>query len=139
MVSKEDWAIHTKKSNRLAIGWRRVAVAYGTNVAPVISTNPSRAAFAKALLTVPAEAADPIITGQPENITSAKGGGIAFSISALTPDSGTLSYQWYSNEVNSNTGGSEISGATKNPYNLSASDAVGTHCCYAIVTNTGLP
>ncbi|MDQ2864422.1 MAG: hypothetical protein M3R50_12410, partial [Bacteroidota bacterium] len=48
----------------------------------------------------------------------------------------TLSYQWYSNPVNSNVGGTLISGATSSTYTPPGS-AAGTVYYYAVVTSSG--
>jgi hypothetical protein len=50
----------------------------------------------------------------------------------VTP-SGTLSYQWYSNTTNSNTGGTPISGATSNSFAIPARLTVGTYYYYCVV------
>ncbi|UTX48890.1 hypothetical protein [Chryseobacterium sp. MA9] len=50
--------------------------------------------------------------------------------------SGTnLTYQWYKNNINSNSGGVAISGATGSSYNPPASSAAGTDYYYAVITN----
>ena len=52
---------------------------------------------------------------------------------------GTLSYQWYSNTANSNTGGTSISGATSSTY-TPVTTAAGTLYYYVVVSSTsGLP
>ncbi|WP_159459781.1 OmpL47-type beta-barrel domain-containing protein [Scatolibacter rhodanostii] len=58
----------------------------------------------------------------------------------LSPGSGpangdVLSYQWYKNSTNSNSGGQEISGATGATYTPST-DTLGTFYYYCVVTNT---
>lgn len=49
-----------------------------------------------------------------------------------------ISYQWYSNTTNSNTGGAIINGATSGTYSPPV-DAVGTKYYYAVITNNGQP
>lgn len=56
-------------------------------------------------------------------------------ISVTSSETGTLSYQWYSNTVAENTGGSLISGATSASYTPLATTA-GTLYYYCIVTGT---
>ena len=56
-------------------------------------------------------------------------------VQASVSDGGTLSYQWYSNTLNSNSGGTLISGAQA-PIYTPPTNAVGTVYYYAVVTNT---
>lgn len=53
-----------------------------------------------------------------------------------TLDGYTLSYQWYKNTTNSNTGGTVISGATTNSYTPTLSSTAGTTYYYCVVTAT---
>jgi hypothetical protein len=55
---------------------------------------------------------------------------------SITASGSGLSYQWYSNTTNTNSGGTLISGATSNNYTPSTSTA-GTLYYYCIVTATG--
>lgn len=48
----------------------------------------------------------------------------------------TLSYQWYENNTNSNTGGTVISGATTNSYTPTLPSTAGTTYYYCVVTAT---
>jgi hypothetical protein len=57
------------------------------------------------------------------------------SVSATSPDGGTLSFQWFSNTTASNTGGLEIVGATGSTFSASR-NVVGTFYYYVVVTNT---
>ena len=57
------------------------------------------------------------------------------TVDASVTDGGTLSYQWYSNTVNSSKGGAIISGANSANYSPSA-DTDGTFFYYCVVTNT---
>ena len=50
-------------------------------------------------------------------------------------DGGTTSYQWYSNTINSNSGGTLISGATSASYSVPTTTE-GTTYYYVVVTNT---
>ena len=56
---------------------------------------------------------------------------------ASVEDGGTLSYQWYSNSVDSNIGGTMINGATNATYEVST-DVEGTYYYYVEVTNTNI-
>ena len=80
-------------------------------------------------------AAAPVITAQPQNAAVVSGSNVSLSVTASVSDGGTLSYQWYRNTINGNTGGTLISGAVNANYSPDAS-AGGTSYYYAIVTNT---
>jgi hypothetical protein len=80
-------------------------------------------------------AATPTITEQPAGGTVTVGGTHALNVLANTSDGGTLSYQWYSNTVASNSGGTEIIGAISSLYNIPTCMA-GIFYYYVIVTNT---
>lgn len=59
----------------------------------------------------------------------------ALVIDAAVSDGGTLSYQWYRNNVDSNGGGTPIEGAVESTY-TPPTDVEGTSYYYAVVTNT---
>jgi len=59
----------------------------------------------------------------------------AITVSASITDNGTLTYQWFRNTQNSNTGGIAISGATSASFTPPVSEA-GTVYYYVVVTNT---
>ena len=59
----------------------------------------------------------------------------ALNITASVTDSGTLTYQWYSNTTNSTSGAQAISGATSASFTPPTS-ATGTTYYYCVVTNT---
>ncbi|GHV72253.1 hypothetical protein FACS1894201_00420 [Bacteroidia bacterium] len=79
-------------------------------------------------------AATPSITAQPQGSTVNVGGSAPLSVTANVTDAGTLSYQWYSNTINSNTGGTAV-GTNSNTYTPSTTTA-GTFYYYVVVTNT---
>ncbi|MEI2281801.1 S-layer homology domain-containing protein [Paenibacillus polysaccharolyticus] len=82
------------------------------------------------------DAAAPTINTQPTNQNADVGASSPIlTVGASTSDSGTLSYQWYSNVANSNTGGTPVSGATGASYAAPTTSA-GTTYYYAVVTNT---
>ncbi|MCL2637023.1 MAG: dockerin type I repeat-containing protein [Oscillospiraceae bacterium] len=77
----------------------------------------------------------PIITVQPESAVYYRNATpSSLTVEAHVTDSGTLTYQWYSNIVNSNTGGKAIEDATSSSLMPSTT---GTHDSYyyAVVTN----
>lgn len=78
----------------------------------------------------------PTITSQPSAITEKVGGTQSLSVSAT--GTGTLSYQWYRNTSNTNTGGTAVtdgSGGTTNSY-TPPSASEGAVYYYCVVTNT---
>lgn len=81
------------------------------------------------------DAAQPNISTQPKALTVNKGEVATLTVGASIKDNGTLSYQWYRNTANSNSGGEAIPGATGASYNV-PTDQEGTHYYYVVVTNT---
>ncbi len=79
------------------------------------------------------DAETPQIVVQPEDITVNGDLSVTLSVSA-TVDSGTLSYQWYSNTTRSTTGGTLIDGATGSTYTI-PSGVWGLYY-YCVITNT---
>jgi hypothetical protein len=86
------------------------------------------------------DAATPTITTQPSGGRFYIGTAETFplTVSATSPDGGTLSYQWYSNTSNSTTGGSIMTGRTAAAITLNKTEytANGNHYFYVVVTNT---
>ncbi|MGQ5396006.1 discoidin domain-containing protein [Paenibacillus sp. M.A.Huq-84] len=81
-------------------------------------------------------AAVPIIESQPKGTTVNEGDSSpTLSAAASVSDGGKLSYQWYSNTTNSNSGGTAIGGATSASY-TAPTNATGTKYYYVVVTNT---
>ncbi|MCL2083228.1 MAG: Ig-like domain-containing protein [Oscillospiraceae bacterium] len=79
----------------------------------------------------------PKITTQPKGKTTVNVGSYVWiSVAATRSDnSGSLSYQWYSNTKNRNSGGKSISGATGSSYTVPSKKA-GTMYYYCVVTVT---
>jgi glucuronoarabinoxylan endo-1,4-beta-xylanase len=76
------------------------------------------------------------IVGDPQSAAYNVGDAVTdLSVTASVLDGGTLSYQWYSNSINSNTGGTLISGETAANYTPSTA-AAGITYYYVEVTNT---
>ncbi|MCD1261707.1 S-layer homology domain-containing protein [Paenibacillus athensensis] len=81
-------------------------------------------------------AAAPLIGTQPsDQIMQQNDASPTLSVTATSTDGGMLSYQWYSHAVNSNTGGTLISGATNASYDPPTA-SVGATYYYVVVTNT---
>jgi len=79
------------------------------------------------------------ITTQPAATTNVTAGSItgSLSMSASVTQDATLSYQWYSNTTNSNTGGSEISDATSANFTIPTTLTVETYYYFCEVRATG--
>lgn len=83
-----------------------------------------------------ASAAAPIISTQPQDASYTVGdSATALTVTASVADEGSLSYQWYCNTTNSNSGGTLINGETTNTYTPPV-DSKGTTWYYCVVTNT---
>jgi len=80
-------------------------------------------------------AQSPTISTQPVNSTVSFNSSHSLSVTANTTDGGTLSYQWYSNNSPTNSGGTLITDATSVSYNPSTSTA-GTFYYFAQISNT---
>ncbi|MCL1836449.1 MAG: hypothetical protein FWG46_02750 [Treponema sp.] len=106
------------------------------------ATNTSASATVSVYGNAPASAEPPEIITQPAATSNWDVGATAtftaVSISAVSPDGGQLSYQWYSNSSSSNSGGSEISGQTDATLTLAKADydTNGSYYFYVVVTNT---
>jgi O-glycosyl hydrolase len=86
---------------------------------------------------------EPIITIQPKGkilfINDTVAPTDMVSVTANSEDGGDLSYQWYRNTEDKNSGGTAINGATNSSYELSRSvntSSHGRYYFYAVVTNT---
>ncbi|WP_165452660.1 S-layer homology domain-containing protein [Paenibacillus thalictri] len=80
-------------------------------------------------------AAAPTIDTQPADLTVYAEEPAHLQVAATISDAGALSYQWYSNTSNSNSGGTLINGATNAAFDA-PSTVVGATYYYAEVTNT---
>jgi hypothetical protein len=83
----------------------------------------------------PIPAVAPGITVQPSDLTVNRGEQVSLSVSASAGDGGTLTYEWYRNTSNSNSGGQLIPGAWSSTYTVPTSIS-GTAYYYVIITNT---
>lgn len=109
-----------------------------TNTKDVLFTNTITVKSNVAQVTVIplVQAATPVITTQPVGAKVYRGSkSPTLTVEAIVSDGGTLSYQWYRNDTNSNTGGTPITGATSESYEV-PTDKVGTTYYYVVVTNT---
>ena len=74
-----------------------------------------------------------IISSQPADDSILRNGTATLAVAAS--GAGTLSYQWYSNSTDSNSGGTPISGETDRIY-LAPTASVGTNYYYCVITDT---
>ena len=82
--------------------------------------------------------ADPSITTQPITSQTICSGGIPNNLFVSTSGGvGSMSYQWYSNTTNSNTGGTLITGATQNTYSPGTINTPSTFYYYVAINNSG--
>lgn len=79
--------------------------------------------------------APPTISTQPLNGVACQGGTTPDLSVALTGSTGTLSYQWFSNTTNANTGGTAIAGKTSPTFTPPAT-TIGTLYYYVEVTQS---
>jgi len=77
----------------------------------------------------------PIITSQPSDNTVLVNGNVTLSVTAEITDRGTLSYQWFSNTTDRNTGGTLIRGATSRTF-TPPTNVSGAIYYYVVITNT---
>jgi hypothetical protein len=78
----------------------------------------------------------PVISAQPQSAVYTTGvQAVALTVSASVEDGGTLSYQWYGNEQDSNKGGTVIHGETETSY-TPPTDEPGIVYYHVVVTNT---
>lgn len=75
----------------------------------------------------------PVITGQSKDIVAILPAETIFTVSAYSPDNGSLTYQWYSLTENEETGNA-ILGATGTDYKITASTPEKTGF-YCVITN----
>jgi len=77
-----------------------------------------------------------VITSQPAALTFVTQGSISgnLNIVAKASQGGTLIYQWYSNSVNSNSGGTPISGARYSEFPIPINLTAGTYYYYCTVS-----
>jgi len=80
-------------------------------------------------------AVKPAITKQPVGSSVKLGAVYTMTVEAAATDGGKLSYQWYSNRLDSNSDGAKINGATNASYTVPTTEAAVTYY-YAVVANT---
>lgn len=104
----------------------------------VIGAQTATATSTAAKITINAlvNAETPNITAHPQSVTYRQGNSaVPLSVTASVTDGGILSYQWYSNTTDNNTGGTLIPGATA-ASDTPDTNTVGEWYYYCEVTNT---
>jgi hypothetical protein len=81
-------------------------------------------------------AKEPNITNHPASATVALNASYSLSVSASSPDGGTLSYQWHSNTEATNSGGTSLGAGARSANYFPPINAVGTYYYFVEVTNT---
>ena len=85
---------------------------------------------------VKGDAAQPVITAQPFDLLLRKNESTkGLEVKAYSDDGGSLSYKWYTNTSESNTGGTPIDGETSSILEIDTSTTY-TAYYYCVVTNT---
>ncbi|GHT29819.1 hypothetical protein AGMMS49574_07640 [Bacteroidia bacterium] len=128
---------YSPPTSAVGTSWYYVVVTNTNNSAAITgqTTVPTTSNVAEVTVNTAVNAATPVITGHPASTTATVNASVVLSVTATLSDSGILSYQWYSNSTNSNSGGSAISGATSATYSPSTATS-GTFYYYVVVTNT---
>ena len=114
------------------------ALAYGAYYYRVEAANSAGRGFPSESIQaiVANDAQTPVISVDPTGDTYIRNiPATALTVQASVSDGGALSYQWYSNNTNSNSGGTLVSGAQGASY-LPPTNTAGTVYYYVIVTNT---
>lgn len=123
-----------------AAGFRVGSVKYGTTeIEPVEGVYSFEMPAEDVIVTatfITDPATVPTISGHPVdlNLITGQTGDNVLSVEATAASGHTLSYQWYSNTVASNTGGAAISGATSASYAVPTDRQAGTYYYYCEVT-----
>ena len=90
-------------------------------------------------VTVEAGTATIAISAQPNDATVTAGAiSGSLHLTAVASDGSTLSYQWYGNTTDSNTGGTLVSGATSASLTLPTDLTEGSYYYYCVVSASGL-
>ncbi|MFD2330979.1 S-layer homology domain-containing protein [Cohnella sp. GCM10020058] len=110
-----------------------VVVTNTDNSAPGDKTASVASAVAKVTVNALANAAPPTIGTQPADDTVNVGDSVILHVAAS--GSGSLSYQWYRNDSDSNAGGFQLANAIGNSFTVPTGSA-GVNYYYVIVTNT---
>jgi hypothetical protein len=107
----------------------------GTAVITVTTEDGGRTARCTVTVTPPGSAMAPAISAQPQSAAYSQGAtATALTVTASSPDNGTLSYQWYG-ASDTTAEGTAIADAA-NPSYTPPTDTLGTRYYYVAVTNT---
>jgi len=127
---------YTVPSDETGTFYYYVKVTNTNNEVSGIKTTVSTSRVARAEITAAGVVnASPVNISGPANARVNEGENLTLSVTAATTDDGTLSYQWYVNDIQSNTDGRIISGETGSSY-VVPTDTGGIYYYYVSVTNT---
>ncbi|WP_158560759.1 Ig-like domain-containing protein [Paenibacillus contaminans] len=105
-----------------------------TNTVAGMTPSITRSSTAHVIVNVLPSAPEPSISTGPADADVNEGAPSPL-LSVVASGTGTLSYQWYRNTLNNNTGGSEVSGQTASTYSVPTGGAENAYY-YVVVTNT---
>jgi hypothetical protein len=125
----------TPPTTREGVIFYYVVVTNTNNNATGTTTAATTSGTAKVTVNALVNAQTPNITGQPAGGIVIVDDSFSLSVTASVRDKGTLSYQWFWNDTNSNTGGTLINGATRATFSPET-DTLGVTYYYVEVTNT---
>jgi hypothetical protein len=124
------WSVIPKADLPAGVHRAQVQVTYRTGMGDATATATADVTFKVV--------GPPHVVTQPASAADFDGAAVTLPEDARTDDDDTvgLTYQWYSNSANSNTGGTLISGATAASYSPPTNSAADTGYYYVVVTNS---
>jgi uncharacterized repeat protein (TIGR02543 family) len=134
-ISTAVSASYIPPTDSVGIVYYYVVVTNTNNAMTGIKTASVTSAQTAVDVTVRVDAQAPIISFHPQSGSHSKNSVASLTVTAASPDGGTLTYQWYSNTSNSNIGGTPINAATSDTFTI-PTDTEGDYYYYAVVTNT---
>ncbi len=142
VLAEQSLATATDKANPGKVELTFTTKAGDNNTCILVGTSAAPGSLHKNCLIIdnfavqmsPNAAQVPVLTG-PESMEVNLNDDAALTVTASVTDGGTLSYQWYTTEADTATGGTAIPGATAAIYNAPTTSAGATNY-YVVVTNT---
>jgi hypothetical protein len=129
-ANSASWSVIPKADLPAGVHQAQVKVTYRTGVGDATATATADVTF-KVI-------GPPHIVTQPASAAVFDGTAVTLTVDARTDDDDTvgLTYQWYSNTVNSNTGGTPITLATAASYAAPSGSAADTGYYYVVISNS---
>jgi len=125
----------TPPTNTAGTTYYYVVITNTNNYVTGSRTTTSTSNTARVIVSPLVNAQTPNIITQPESVEVVLDNSTVLSATAQITDRGSLSFQWFSNTTDSNSGGTLISGATKATF-VPATETLGVTYYYVVVTNT---